>query len=161
MLYTCYKRRWILYCLISVVTGFFSWNNSLGNKSTLVFINSALRGWIITLIISKIPSSGKTCIEDRNGPFWPSNFSLHFCHPSSITLWDNPVGYALSCQLKDVALLLCITIFNVLINKDVMSFELSRRMATGLKVPFRAFAELFIKAIDKIVFLIHTVWFQP
>ena len=80
MLYICYKRRWILYCIISVVTGFFSWNNSLGYNYN--------RPW-----------SWNTCMSVRSLTIW---WYLYLCSTCLCANTDaqylHPGMYACMCE---------------------------------------------------------------
>ena len=82
-----------------------------------------------------LPSSVKTCIEDPKRAFKTQQFFTECL--SSIQC--NLVGNALSYQLRSVALNTVESVFKALANKHVMAFELSTRMAPGLKGPFRSF----------------------
>ena len=79
------------------------------------------------------PRAGKTCIKDQNGPFRPSNFFTVFL--SSIQ--SNPVGIGRpflpmqECNPENLE-----SVFKWMVNKDGMSFEISTRVAPGLKKHF-------------------------
>ena len=85
---------------------------------------------------------GPNLYNEPKPAFSTRYFYLYFCHPSSATLCGTSFPTHEECSPDSV-----LSVSKALANKDVMSFELSTRIALGLKDPFWSFVQLFRKTI--------------